>query len=162
MGIGGHILGPRKLRKLAAPTGLPLDRAYIRNGYSEGVVWTADGCEHYRIDPKSGEHQRIGNPAQLDELPKPRGGGGSGPGHDRPDRLTSTSKTISTALPRSPSAAPSRPPSPSHPGRGAFLRLLRAEVRRQPEIRPDDTRRCRHGLPRRRQGGTVLVLYRRG
>lgn len=59
MGIGGHILGPRKLRRLAVLTGLPLDRAYIRNHHSEGVVWTTTGCQHYRIDTDTGEYTEI-------------------------------------------------------------------------------------------------------
>lgn len=55
MGISGHMLGPKKLRKLSKLTGLPLSRAYIRNKAAEGVVWTSNGCEHYWIDPKTGE-----------------------------------------------------------------------------------------------------------
>ena len=62
MGIGGHVLGPKKLRKLAALTGLPLNRAIIRNHYGEGVVWTEAGCRHYQIDPKTGEHTEIADP----------------------------------------------------------------------------------------------------
>lgn len=59
MGIGGHILGAKKLRRLAAKTGLPLDRAYIRGSESEGVVWAADRCRHYRIDTATGDHEEI-------------------------------------------------------------------------------------------------------
>lgn len=54
MGIGGHMLGPRKLRGLSARCGLPLNRAYIRNGQCEGVVWVGDGCVHYSIDLATG------------------------------------------------------------------------------------------------------------
>lgn len=63
MGIGGHVLGPRKLRKLSGLSGLPLNRAYIRNEYAEGVVWNDDGtCTHYEIDKRTGEHSIIDNP----------------------------------------------------------------------------------------------------
>lgn len=63
MGIGGHILGPRKLRQLQRLTGLPLNRAYIRNGYGEGVVWNDDGtCIHYAIDPRTGAAETISEP----------------------------------------------------------------------------------------------------
>lgn len=62
MGIAGHILGPKKLRRLATATGLPLDRAINRNGYCEGVVWTDSGCQHFEIDLRNGTHQQIDNP----------------------------------------------------------------------------------------------------
>lgn len=63
MGVGGHILGPKKLRKLSNLTGLSLDRAAIRNGASEGIVWHEDGTDtHYEIDPKTGEHEPIEDP----------------------------------------------------------------------------------------------------
>jgi len=62
MGIGGHILGPRKLRRLRALTGLPLDRAYIRNHHAEGVIWSDDGCRHFEIDPHTGAHKPIAEP----------------------------------------------------------------------------------------------------
>lgn len=59
MGIGGHMLGPKKLKRLATLTGLPLDRAYIRNGYSEGR--TPDD-RHWEIDPKTGAYEEIIDP----------------------------------------------------------------------------------------------------
>jgi hypothetical protein len=62
MGIGGHILSGRNLRRLSRKTGLDLDRAYIRNKESQGVIWTDDGCIHYDIDPETGEYDVISNP----------------------------------------------------------------------------------------------------
>jgi hypothetical protein len=44
MGISGHILGPRKLRRLQRETGLPFDRAYNRNGV--GIDF-----RDYRVEP---------------------------------------------------------------------------------------------------------------
>ena len=57
MGIGGHMLGAKKLRALSRLTGLDLRRAYIRGGYAEGVVWDGSEHTHYAINPKTGEHQ---------------------------------------------------------------------------------------------------------
>ncbi len=54
MGISGHILGPRKLRSLSRLTGLNLKRAYIRNGYSEGIVSNGRWHVHVVIDPYKG------------------------------------------------------------------------------------------------------------
>lgn len=63
MGIGGHILGPKKLRRLSRLTNLDLRRAYIRNGEAEGTVWEDDGShKHYAINPKTGETRWIPNP----------------------------------------------------------------------------------------------------
>lgn len=62
MGIGGHILGPKKLRRLSRLTGLALERAYTRDGDSEGIVWNGDDHIHYRIDPYTGEHRALLNP----------------------------------------------------------------------------------------------------
>jgi hypothetical protein len=62
MGIGGHMLGRRKLRQLSTLTGLPLDRAYIRGHASEGVVWSGTTHDHYAINPDTGEHQLISEP----------------------------------------------------------------------------------------------------
>lgn len=59
MGIGGHILGDKKLRRLARLTGLPLDRAYIRNHDCEGVVWSESGCTHYLIDLATGAAEAV-------------------------------------------------------------------------------------------------------
>lgn len=50
MGISGHILGPRKLRKLVRETGMPFDRAYRRNNYGGGRVAYDGTCLHYEID----------------------------------------------------------------------------------------------------------------
>ncbi len=62
MGIGGHMLGVKKLRRLSALTGLDLRRAYIRGSTAAGVVWTGDDHLHYLINPKTGEHRVESNP----------------------------------------------------------------------------------------------------
>jgi hypothetical protein len=62
MGIGGHMLGPRRLRRLSALTGLDLRRAYIRGSQSEGTVWDGDDHTHYAINPRTGEHKPIEDP----------------------------------------------------------------------------------------------------
>jgi hypothetical protein len=62
MGIGGHMLGAKKLKQLSTRSTLPLNRACHRNGYCEGVVWTEESCIHYSIDFKTGEHVIIENP----------------------------------------------------------------------------------------------------
>jgi hypothetical protein len=62
MGIGGHILGDKKLRQLRAKTGVPFDRAFRMHWGGEGVVWTADGCEHYGFDWKTGQTQPLTDP----------------------------------------------------------------------------------------------------
>lgn len=59
MGIGGHILGERKLRRLREITGLNLDRAYIRNKDAEGRVIEDGRCRHYKIDLDSGQSIEI-------------------------------------------------------------------------------------------------------
>lgn len=50
MGIGGHMLGEKKLNKLRAIARIRFDRAYRRNSSGEAVVW-GDGleCQHYRL-----------------------------------------------------------------------------------------------------------------
>ena len=59
MGISGHILGEKKLRRLRRLTGLPLDRAYRRGKDCEGRLLGADGvCRHYAIDPDTGEYRQ--------------------------------------------------------------------------------------------------------
>lgn len=63
MGISGHILGPKKLRKLSGLTGLPLSRAYIRGNESEGVIWVEEGCQHYDIDWRTGDYTLITSPS---------------------------------------------------------------------------------------------------
>lgn len=51
MGISGHILGERKLRKLRGQTGINFDRAYNRNGEGVGRVIENGVCVmHYSID----------------------------------------------------------------------------------------------------------------
>jgi hypothetical protein len=63
MGIGGHMLGEKKLHRLREVTGLPLNRACRRNHDCEGVVWNDDGtCTHYEIDFVSGEHAVLDAP----------------------------------------------------------------------------------------------------
>lgn len=62
MGIGGHMLGPRKLRRLKALTGLDVARAYRRGRYAEGVVWSGDQHTHYAIDWESGEVEPLDTP----------------------------------------------------------------------------------------------------
>lgn len=54
MGIGGHILGERKLRGLRERTGLDLDRAYRRGRECEGRVVEDGVCCHYIINWESG------------------------------------------------------------------------------------------------------------
>ena len=58
MGIGGHMLGEKKLRRLSRLTGLALDRAYRRGRAAEGRVIEDGRCVHYSIDPVTGEHKR--------------------------------------------------------------------------------------------------------
>ena len=62
MGIGGHILGPKRLRRLNRDTGKQFDRAVIRGHDATGVVWTPDGCEHYEIDERTWESVQIVDP----------------------------------------------------------------------------------------------------
>lgn len=62
MGVGGHMLGPKKLRRLARLTGLPLERAYIRNGDAQGRTIEDGHCVHWAIDPYSGAYERISSP----------------------------------------------------------------------------------------------------
>ena len=62
MGMGGHILGPKKLRKLNANTGLGADRAYRRGGYCEARVRVPGGCEHYEVDWVSWEARLVEAP----------------------------------------------------------------------------------------------------
>ena len=51
MGISGHILGPRKLRRLRAWSGIDFDRAWNRNGYGEARLINEHGkCSHFRVD----------------------------------------------------------------------------------------------------------------
>jgi hypothetical protein len=71
MGISGHILGEKKLRRLRQATGLLLDRAYRRGQQCEGRVIEADGtCSHYRIDPLTEQYLRIERPLHWTSCPK--------------------------------------------------------------------------------------------
>jgi hypothetical protein len=73
MGIGGHILGEKKLRQLRQRTGLPLDRAYRRNHGCEGVVWhpgIGDGCTHYDIVWETGEYLIEAKPVHWATCPR--------------------------------------------------------------------------------------------
>lgn len=57
MGMGGHMLGDRKLHRLQRLTGLPLVRAVHRNGACAGICFDPSGqCHHFEIDFKTGEH----------------------------------------------------------------------------------------------------------
>ena len=76
MGIGGHILGEKKLRRLSRLSGLDLDRAYIRGHASEGRVIRDGGCVHYAIDPSTGEHERINQPMHWTSCPRAEEGAG--------------------------------------------------------------------------------------
>lgn len=57
MGIGGHMLGQAKLHRLQRLTGLPLDRAFRRNGQCEGRVVWGGACFHYDINWATGAHR---------------------------------------------------------------------------------------------------------
>lgn len=59
MGIGGHILGEKKLRQLSERSGLSLDRAYRRNHEVEGRVVRDGECRHYAIDWETGEAREL-------------------------------------------------------------------------------------------------------
>lgn len=59
MGIGGHMLGPKKLRQLNEWSGINFQRAYNRNGSGEGRVVNNGVCiAHYQINFKS-KHVRL-------------------------------------------------------------------------------------------------------
>lgn len=74
MGIGGHILGDRKLRRLRERSDLNLDRAYIRGQECEGRVIQPDGtCEHFTIDPETGASERIDAPMHWVSCPEQGG-----------------------------------------------------------------------------------------
>jgi len=63
MGIGGHVLGDKKLRVLSRKTGLSLNRAIRRNDECEGVIHHQDGsCTHYKITYSTGDAEVIKNP----------------------------------------------------------------------------------------------------
>jgi len=63
MGIGGHILGARKLRQLQRLTGLPFDRAYRYHDSGGARLIDDDGkCQHYAVDFRTGEACRLEDP----------------------------------------------------------------------------------------------------
>jgi len=70
MGIAGHILGERKLRRLSSLTGLSLDRAYIRGSEAEGRVVWGGRCWHFTIDPKTGSSSLVTNPIHWTSCPE--------------------------------------------------------------------------------------------
>lgn len=70
MGIGGHMLGEKSLRRLNRLTGLDLDRAYIRGNHSEGVAYTGTTCVHYEINPKTGAWIVESDPIHWASCPK--------------------------------------------------------------------------------------------
>jgi hypothetical protein len=70
MGISGHMLGERKLRRLSERTGLPLDRALHRGHACEGRTVTDGVCTHYDIDWDSGAHRLIEEPLHWSSCPR--------------------------------------------------------------------------------------------
>lgn len=70
MGIGGHMLGPKSLRRLSRLTGLSLDRAYIRGREAGGRVIEDGRCIHFRIDPKTGASERVERPTHWTSCPR--------------------------------------------------------------------------------------------
>ena len=70
MGISGHILGDKKLRKVARSTGVPFTSAFIRNREAQGVVIVGDKCLHYWFDPKTWEATRVSNPTHWASCPE--------------------------------------------------------------------------------------------
>lgn len=72
MGISGHILGERKLRRLIRETGLPFERAYNRNGVGQGRIIVGDRCRHYWIDFEGWATREIQEPQHWTSCP-PRG-----------------------------------------------------------------------------------------
>jgi hypothetical protein len=69
MGISGHILGPRKLRRLQRETGLPFDRAYNRNGVGAARIVDDAGCHHYWIDFRDYRVEPIDRPTHWSSCP---------------------------------------------------------------------------------------------
>jgi hypothetical protein len=70
MGIGGHMLGEKKLRHLRQVTGLSIDRAYRRNRLCEARVIEDDFCTHYSIDPLTEQYVKIEHPIHWASCPK--------------------------------------------------------------------------------------------
>lgn len=64
--MGSQQFGPKKIRKLAALTGLPLDMVWNHQG---GGEWTdartldGDRCTHYLINVKTGEWEKRDPPS---------------------------------------------------------------------------------------------------
>ena len=50
MGISGHVLGPRKLRRLNRLTDMDFDRAYNRNGEIQARKLVEGVCVHFEVD----------------------------------------------------------------------------------------------------------------
>lgn len=56
MGIGGHMLGSKKLKRLRDISGLTnIDRAYTRGNYTEARVLMGSRHFHVRVDKTTGE-----------------------------------------------------------------------------------------------------------
>lgn len=70
MGIGGHILGERKLRQLQRKTGVPFDRAYRRNHYCEARLVNGSVCVHFTVDWQTGEVWEITQPIHWTSCPR--------------------------------------------------------------------------------------------
>jgi hypothetical protein len=71
MGIGGHMLGDKKLRQLRQATGLNFDRAYRRGWECEGRVINPDGtCSHYRVDPLTEQYVEVDAPVHWASCPR--------------------------------------------------------------------------------------------
>jgi hypothetical protein len=59
MGIGGHMLGDRKLRWVNRNTGMNFDRAFRYHDQGEGRFRNESGeCEHWDINFRTWEVQR--------------------------------------------------------------------------------------------------------
>jgi hypothetical protein len=62
MGIGGHMLGERKLRRLNRETGMVFDRAYNRNGTGVARIKDETGCRHFFVSFQTWEFEEIPEP----------------------------------------------------------------------------------------------------
>lgn len=72
MGISGHILGERKLRKLNRETGMDFDRAYNRNGQGEARMIDERGdCLHFWVDFRTMEVELLEFPMHWTSCPAP-------------------------------------------------------------------------------------------
>lgn len=70
MGIAGHILGEKKMRKLNRETGMNFDRAFNRNGQGVGRVLFGATDTHYAIDFTTYEIAYIDDPTHWTSCPK--------------------------------------------------------------------------------------------